>query len=83
MPSWDELNPMSLVGINPGAPQAPDVTTGQLSQTAVAVTKSGLHPDNALLWFGGILAVTLGLIGASAHLRVGPFRVGGDAGDPD
>jgi hypothetical protein len=34
-----------------------------------------LSPQNPLFWFGGILAVTFGLIGVSGSARVGRAKV--------
>lgn len=34
-----------------------------------------LSPQNPLFWFGGILAVTFGLIGISGSARVGKAKV--------
>lgn len=38
------------------------------------------HPNNPLFWFGGLLLVTFGLIGATSSLRVGPVRASVKAG---
>jgi hypothetical protein len=37
--------------------------------------KGVLSPQNPLFWFGGILAVTAGLIGLSGSARVGRAKV--------
>lgn len=35
-----------------------------------------VHPDNPLLWFGGLLAVTFGLAGVAGRVRLGPASAG-------
>jgi hypothetical protein len=38
------------------------------------------HPDNPMLWLLGIGALTLGLVAASTHVRVGPITASVAAG---
>lgn len=75
---YDTVDPYNLLGAKPAAM----VPSGTTPSPIAAVTGSLLdrgdgkpwHPDNGLFWFGVIAATTLGLIGASTSLRVGPFR---------
>ena len=76
---WDQLNPLALIG-GPTGDLSDDVTTGGLGASGILPTAHPLHPDHPLFWFGVIAGVTLGAIGASTHLRVGPFKAGFDAG---
>lgn len=76
---WDEINPWASIGGTATEP-APDVTHGGLGQVGINRAVSALSPEHPLFWFGAVAAVSLGLIGASTHLRVGPFRVSGSAG---
>lgn len=75
---WDQLNPFAMLG-GPTGGLADDVTTGGLA-AGVSGVPHPASPDHPLFWFAAFAGVTLGLIGASTHLRVGPFRAGFDAG---
>lgn len=77
--SWAMLDPMaSFAPMTPGL--STDVSSGGLSSAGI-LTKSGrTSPQDPLFWFAVIVASTLGLVGASTHLRVGPFKVSGSAG---
>lgn len=57
--------------------------TGLVTATGSVLDRNGdkpWHPDSPLFWFGTLLAVTFGLIGASTAVRVGPFKASFDAG---
>jgi len=76
---WTQLDPLALIG-GPTGGVSDDVTTGGLGSSGVLPTHSPAHPDHPLFWFAVFAGVTLGLIGASTHLRVGPFSAGLAAG---
>lgn len=76
---WTQLDPLAMIG-GPTGGVSDDVTTGGLSGSGISPVSHPASPDHPLFWFGLIAGVTLGLIGASTHLRVGPFRAGFDAG---
>lgn len=76
---WDQLNPLAMVG-GPTGGVSDDVTTGGLGATGILPASSPIHPDHPLFWFAAFAAVTLGLIGGSTHLRVGPFKASASAG---
>lgn len=78
--AWAQLDPLTMIG-GPTGGLSEDVTTGGLGASAVQSMSSVAHPDHPFFWFALIAGVTVGLIGASTHLRVGPFRAGIDAGD--
>ena len=68
---------------------APVYTPAVAPQTAVSATdatsttagwRSLVDPANPIVWFGVILAVTVGAAGLAGSARVGPVRVGGQVG---
>lgn len=81
---WAHTGPAALLGTRP--PETVPGTgggLGSLTAATASLNDAGAkpwHPDSPLFWFGGLLAVTLGLIGASTSIRVGPFRAGVNAG---
>jgi hypothetical protein len=83
---YDSVDPRSLLGTKPAgmlnSHQA--VMQGSLSSATNSVLErdSGKpwSPDNPLFWFGGLLLVTFGLIGAATTVRVGPFKASLGAG---
>ena len=77
---WDELNPLALVG-GPTGGLSDDITTGGLGSSGVLPMSSAFHPDHPFFWFATFAAVTFGLIGASTHVRIGPFKAGASAGE--
>lgn len=77
--AWAQLDPLTAIG-GPSGGISDDITTGGLGSSGVLPTSSLAHPDHPLFWFAAIAGVTFGLIGASTHLRVGPFKAGIDAG---
>ena len=77
---WQAINPMVPQAATVTSGSADDVTTGALGQIGITSPGAVMHPDHPLFWFAGFAAVTLGLIGASTHLRVGPFRADVSAG---
>lgn len=85
---YDTVDPYSLLGTKP-ASMLPAALMGYGGNLASATTS--LHdrssgkpwsPDNPLFWFGGLLLVTFGLIGAATSVRVGPFKASLGAGNP-
>lgn len=84
--SWDRLDPYHMFGapIPSASAGGAGAADGMARAAGPALTERGAakpwHPDSPLFWFGGLLAVTLGLIGASASVRFGPFRAGAAAG---
>lgn len=84
---YDTVDPYHLLGVKPASMLNPaQMGGGNLAAaTASAVNANDSkpwHPDNPLFWFGGLLAVTLGLIGAATSVRVGPFKASLGAGNP-
>jgi hypothetical protein len=77
---WSAINPMSTGTGTVTNGTSTDVASGGLGQVGLSQATATLNPQHPLFWFGAFAAVTLGLIGASTHLRVGPFRVDADAG---
>ncbi|MBN9326218.1 MAG: hypothetical protein BGO38_07920 [Cellulomonas sp. 73-145] len=68
---------LNRYGLSPDAP----TTTAQSELHAVASPGVGdaaagqlLNPENPLLWFGVIAAITLGLAAFSTSVRVGPAK---------
>lgn len=77
--TWAALDPMaSFAPMVPGL--STDVATGGMAGAGIVSVPGRASPDNPLFWWGALLAVTLGLVGASTHLRVGPFKVATSAG---
>lgn len=82
---WDHFGPQVL-GVKPAAAMAHGTagmsTLGNAAGPELAEGRSDKpwHPDSPLFWFGALLAVTLGLIGASTSIRVGPFKASVAAG---
>lgn len=86
---YDTVDPYHLLGVKPASmlnPQAMGGGGGNLSSATVSVLEHGdskpWNPDNPLFWFGGLLLVTFGLIGAATSVRVGPFKAAIAAGNP-
>ncbi len=77
--AWAQLDPLAMVG-GPVGGVSDDVTTGGLGASGILPATSQFHPNHPMFWFGGLLLVTVGLIGGSTHLRVGPFKASVDAG---
>lgn len=77
--SWALLDPMaSFAPMTPGL--STDVSSGGLGSAGIVSKAPRTSPEDPLFWFAVIAGVTLGLVGASTHLRVGPFKVSGSAG---
>lgn len=76
---WAQLDPLAMIG-GPSGGAADDVTTGALGASAITPITSVLHPDHPFFWFALVAGATIGLVGASTHLRVGPARAGIDVG---
>lgn len=86
--SWDRFDPFHIYGVKPpgaanGAPVEPMATLGQSAGPALLERdeRRPWHPDSPLFWFGVLAATTLGLIGASTSVRVGPFKAAVAAGE--
>jgi hypothetical protein len=82
---FNSIGPASY-GLNPASagPNSATSTAPSLAQIAGPIGTAAAplwSPDNPLFWFGAILAVAVGLIGVSTHVRVGPFSAGAAAGD--
>lgn len=61
-----------------GAPAATrdHVAATQAAGPAAAVKAPPWSPDNPLFWFGVLAAVSVGLMGYSTTVRVGPAKAG-------
>lgn len=84
---WDSVDPYHLYGAMPsGAANgrqgdiADPLTASAGPSTLEGRSDKPWHPDSPLFWFGVTLAVTLGLIGASTSIRVGPYKAAISAG---
>lgn len=77
--TWAQLDPLAMVG-GPVGGVSDDVTTGGLGASGILPAQSRFHPDHPMFWFGAVLLVTVGLVGGSTHLRVGPFKASVGAG---
>lgn len=85
---WDKFDPHHLYGVKPasmvGKPSSGGMPSGFDGSIGPSMAEAGTvkpwHPDSPLFWFGMLLATTLGLIGASTAIRVGPFKAGFTAG---
>lgn len=65
----------------PYAPIAIPASTGlDNAVTPSNVGRGQLDPENPMLWLLAIGAVTLGLVAASTHVRVGPVSASVSAG---
>jgi hypothetical protein len=75
--SWDRFDP-GIYGLRPPATTASGSMSdlGQSAGPSLAERAGDKpwHPDSPLFWFGALLALTLGLIGAATTVRVGPFK---------
>lgn len=75
---WDKIDPYHMLGAKPA--EALPSTPGHSplsAATASQLDRHGnkpWHPDSPLFWFGILAATTLGLIGASTSVRLGPFK---------
>lgn len=79
MTNWAELDPMTQIGgITHGV--STDVSTGGLSSAQTAAKMSVTSLDHPLMIFAVVAAATFGLIGASTHLRAGPFKLSAQGG---
>lgn len=85
---YDTIDPYSLLGVKPASilpsSQMAYGTNLSAATTSLRDASSGKpwNPDNPLFWFGGLLLVTFGLIGAATSVRVGPFKASLGAGTP-
>lgn len=77
MSNWSSFDPLASLGVN--FTDQSDQNTSTTSHTASSSAPPWSH-ENALFWFAAFGAVTFGLIGASTHLRVGPFKAAVSAG---
>lgn len=64
---------------------APQVTRDQAAATpsagpSLAIKSPPWRPDNPLFWFGIVAAVSVGLMGYSTTVRVGPAKAGVEIG---
>lgn len=85
---YDTVDPYNLLGVKPASMLNPHATVwgGNLQAATTSLRDAGSgkpwNPDNPLFWFGGLLLVTFGLIGAATSVRVGPFKAAVAAGKP-
>lgn len=71
----------SLTGLSPV--EHAQTTPGPTQHVAVSgheMPAHGLSPDSPLLWFGGLLAVTVGLVAVSGSVRLGRAKVSASVG---
>lgn len=72
----------SLTGLSPM--DRPQTSQGPTQHIAVSQhdqqATSLLSPQNPLLWFGGVLAVTVGLVAVSGSVRLGRAKVSASVG---
>jgi hypothetical protein len=80
MSFWSAVNPMNGDQSTISTGQSEDVAVGGLGQIGLRQVTSTLSPQHPMFWFGCFALVTVGAIGASTHLRVGPFKADLDAG---
>jgi hypothetical protein len=72
----------SIYGTGPVVPGV-----GVMADTEISATGTGSHgwralvdPHNPIVWFGGLLLVTVGLAGIAGSARIGPVKVAGAVG---
>ena len=72
--AWAPESSLARFNLNPGGPGS----NAQTELAAVATPAAGeagaaklLSPENPLLWFGGLAALTFGLMAFSTSVRVG------------
>lgn len=64
------------------------IATGSVADTAMSATdgvvrggwKTLVDPHNPLVWFAGILLITVGAAGVAGSVKLGPAKVGGSLG---
>jgi hypothetical protein len=72
---WDRFNAYDLFNVKPSGVSGP-VGPGLERSTGPGIMNSipkPWHPDNPMFWFGVLLLVTFGAVGASTSFRAGPF----------
>lgn len=70
-----DLSTYTLTGLAPVEPSYHRASPVEAGAVAIPDGLRGLvSPHNPLFWFGGILAVTFGLVGVSGSVRVGKAR---------
>jgi hypothetical protein len=72
----------SLYGATPQAPSygVASPTQGMATDTLVSGWKGLLDPNNPLIWFGVILAVTVGAAGVAGSVRLGKAKISASVG---
>lgn len=72
-----------LTGLTPIAAPTNDAARPSMAKHVpnVGHHPGWLDPENPLLWFGVLLAATLGLVGVAGAVRVGPARARVAVGD--
>ena len=78
---FDGWTPANLYGVGAASSGTP-ADSPLAGSTGLTSTASSpiWHPDNPLLWFGGLLAVIAGAAGFAASGRVGPVKASGSIG---
>lgn len=71
------LSTQALTGLSPvdSGPSLRSSLEAGATDEPVGGARGLLSPQNPLFWFGGVLAVTFGLIGVSGSARVGKAKV--------
>ena len=65
--------------VMPGIGVDPDTAISATGTTPMG-WRGMLNPRNPLLWFGGLLLVTVGAAGVAGSARIGPVKVSGSVG---
>ena len=72
-------HPLSTYALTGLAPVESNTTRASPVEAGASAVPDGLRglvsPENPLVWFGAILAVTFGLVGVSGSARVGKAKV--------
>lgn len=79
----DLFSPQAVTGLVPYTPPATSANAPAVASSAGPSSHSQValwSPDNPLMWFGAIAAVTIGLMAVNASIRVGPFKASAGAG---
>lgn len=72
----------AFLSANPG-PRTPDASAVNNAAVTSGITPGRFSISNPMVWLLGIGAVTIGLVGASTHVRAGSFKASVSAGKSD
>lgn len=84
-PFFDHVNPFDMLGVSPAVPfgggvisQFPGLARSTGPGGSASAVPPPWSPHSALFWFGGLLAITTGLVALSTSVgaRVGKSRAG-------